>query len=155
MRLLVVSDTHGNYPLLLKIVMEAGHIDSVVHLGDGEEEMELIAEATDAEIVRIAGNCDPHSNAPGEILLEREGKRLFFLHGDRYRVKLGLGNLEQIAREIEADAVFYGHTHIASDVMLSGIRFINPGTLKKDSECQSYAIADVSENGINVNILKA
>lgn len=152
MRLLVISDTHGNYPLALKAASQAEPFDAVIHLGDGEEDAALLSGLIDANVIHVAGNCDPDSTAPRELLREWEGKRLFFLHGDRYGVKRGLENLERRAIELEADAVFYGHTHIAASIRLSGIQFINPGTLKKDAGPNSFAIVQVSQSGIEVSL---
>lgn len=150
MRLLVISDTHGNYPLLLEVLDLACPVDTIVHLGDGEEDAILLAGLVDINIIRIAGNCDQGSKSPREIFWEYQGKRLFFLHGDLYGVKQGLKNLEQRAIEIKADAVFYGHTHVATNLNLSGIQFVNPGTLMKGAGSRSYVVADVTETGIQV-----
>jgi putative phosphoesterase len=152
MRLLVISDTHGNYPLLLKLTEIINHIDTIIHLGDGEEDAVLLAGLVDIKVIRLAGNCDPGSTSPREILWNCEGKHLFFLHGDRYGVKQGLKSLEQRAIEIKADAVFYGHTHIATNLKLSDILFVNPGTLMKGAGFKSYAIVDVSETDIEISL---
>ncbi|OGT97786.1 MAG: hypothetical protein A2079_03225 [Geobacteraceae bacterium GWC2_48_7] len=152
MRLLVISDSHGNYPLLLKITDVINHVDTVIHLGDGEEDAVLLAGLVDIKVIRIAGNCDQGSTSPREMLWECEGKRLFFLHGDRYGVKQGLKSLEQRATELKADAVFYGHTHIATNLELSGTLFVNPGTLMKGTGFKSYAVVDVTEAGIEISL---
>lgn len=152
MRLLVISDTHGNYPLLLKVSDRTDPVDAILHLGDGEEDAVLLAGLSDTKVIRIAGNCDPGSESPKEILWECEGHRLFFLHGDRYGVKRGLENLEQRAIELKADAVFYGHTHVAANFKAGGIRFVNPGTLMKAADLNSYAVVEVTVTGIEVSL---
>lgn len=152
MRLLVISDTHGNYPLLLRASELAAPLDTIIHLGDGEEDAVILAGLVDIKVIRIAGNCDAGSKAPRELLWECNGKRLFFLHGDRYGVKRGMASLEQRARELRADAVFYGHTHIAADLRLSDMQFVNPGTLMKGAGFNSFAVLEITDAGIEVSL---
>lgn len=152
MKILVISDTHGNYPLALRAADLAGSIDAVIHLGDGDDDAELLARILDIEVIRVAGNCDSKSSAPRELLWECKGKRLLLAHGDRYGVKAGMSRLEQRGIEIGADAVLFGHTHLATVTALSGILFINPGTLMKSTACTSFAVMEIGPTGITARL---
>src|SRR5512136_16378 len=121
MRVLVMSDSHGNLPLALQACDIAESFDALIHLGDGGEDAEVLAHAVDVKVFHLAGNCDPGSASPRELLWECEGKKLMMMHGDAYGVKSGLGLLERRAREVQADAVLFGHTHCALVTSLSGI----------------------------------
>jgi len=63
-----------------------------------------------------------------------------------------LKDLLDRAIEVKADAVFYGHTHIANNIILSGIKIVNPGTLIKSAEFKTYAIVDVTQTGIEISL---
>jgi hypothetical protein len=149
MRILVLSDSHGNFPLALKACDMAETFDILVHLGDGGEDAALLSCALEAEVIHIAGNCDIGSAAPRELLWECEGKRVLLVHGDAYGVKYGLGKLEKRAGEVGADAVLFGHTHRATVTTLSGILAVNPGTLKRHSLKTTFATLEISPAGIS------
>lgn len=152
MRLLVISDTHGNYPLALKACDLAGPIDTVIHLGDGSEDAALIAHVMGIDLIRVSGNCDHGSAGFREKLWECEGHRLLLTHGDRYGVKNGLGKLEQHGLEAGATAVLFGHTHCAVIITLSDILFVNPGTLMRSDRQPTFAILEVTPAGITAHL---
>ncbi|MEG0145820.1 MAG: metallophosphoesterase family protein, partial [Clostridia bacterium] len=64
-------------------------------------------------------------------------------HGNTYRVKQGLLMLAYGAREVGADIVLYGHTHIPSVDRDGPLLLINPGALMDGR----YAILTFSDNG--------
>lgn len=153
MRLLIISDTHGNYPLAFKACDEVDSVDAIIHLGDGDEDVTLLKQIFDIPIINVAGNCDFASSAPRELLWECEGKRLLLTHGDLYRVKKGLGRLEKRGVDHAADIVLFGHTHHAVIITLSGITFINPGSLiNLSTNNASYAVLDVMPGGISAKL---
>lgn len=152
MRILVMSDSHGNTPLALQACDMAGDIDALFHLGDGAEDAEILAHALDVKVVQVAGNCDHRSNSPRELLVECEGKKLLLLHGDACGVKCGLGMLEKRAREAGVDAVLFGHTHRATVTTLSGILAVNPGTLMRSAQQKSFAILEITTTGISAQL---
>ncbi|MEI6305716.1 MAG: metallophosphoesterase family protein, partial [Deltaproteobacteria bacterium] len=108
MRIFVISDTHGNWPLALQAIEQAGQLDAVVHLGDGTDDAELLSHIVETVIVRVAGNCDLGSSEPRELLRNFSGKQLLMTHGDLYGVKSGLSRLEQRGIEVGADIVLFG-----------------------------------------------
>jgi putative phosphoesterase len=145
MRILVLSDSHGNSSLAFRAYSLAEPVDAVVHLGDGADDAELLR-TLDAAMVSVAGNCDVGSPAPRELLWECGGKKLLLVHGDAYGVNRGLGRLEQRAIALSADAVLFGHSHTPTAVIRSGILFLNPGTLSRSSGHKSFAILDIADN---------
>ena len=152
MRILVMSDSHGNTSLALQACDMAGDIDALFHLGDGAEDAGILVHALDIEVIHVAGNCDIGSASPRELLLECEGKKLLLVHGDAYGVKSGLGKLEKRAREAEADAVLFGHTHRSTVTTLSGILAVNPGTLMRTAQQKSFAILEITPAGITAQL---
>lgn len=152
MRILVISDTHGNFPLAHKVCSIAEPFNVLIHLGDGGDDAAQLAYILDKMVIHIAGNCDVGSTSPRELLWECDGKKLLLVHGDAYGVKIGLARLEKRAGEVGADAVLFGHTHCATVTTLSGIPAINPGTLMHSSKHTSYAILEITSSGISANL---
>lgn len=152
MRILVISDTHGNYPLALRACDQAEPLHAVIHLGDGGNDADLLSLVLGSDPIRVAGNCDSGVAAPRELIWECEGKRLLLVHGDRYGVKSGLGRLEQRGIEAGVDVVLFGHTHCATITTLSGILFVNPGTLMRSVFQTTFAILEISPDNITAHI---
>lgn len=154
MRILVVSDSHGNQGNLFKARQLAGQIDAIVHLGDGEDDAAMLAAAEDVPVLQVAGNCDYGSQSPRERLETLAGTRLLLCHGDRYGVKLGLSLLIERAKGCDAAAVLYGHTHQAMVECCDGIWLINPGTLWGRAPFLSYALLELSPGSVSATIHK-
>lgn len=152
MKILVTSDTHGNYPLLFQACEQAAPFDAVIHLGDGDEDADLVARVLGVHLISVAGNCDLGSRAPRELIWECEGQRLLLTHGDRYGVKGSLSQLEQRARAEGVQAVLFGHSHLPTITSLSGILFINPGTLIKTATQRGFAVLEIHETGITAQL---
>jgi putative phosphoesterase len=152
MRILVISDTHGNSSLAYHVCQLAAPFDFLIHLGDGADDAALLRDVLDVDVINVAGNCDLGSAAPRELLWECEGKSLLMLHGDACGVKYGLGTLEKRAMEVGAAAVLFGHTHCATITSLSGILAVNPGTLNHSAHYKSYAILEIAPEGISAQL---
>ncbi len=148
MKILVTSDSHGNYPLLFRASDSAAPVDAVIHLGDGGSDADLLSRITGLQVIRVAGNCDHGDAAPRELLWECAGIRFLLTHGDRYGVKNGLGLLERRAQQQGAQVVLYGHSHRAGIRNSSNILFINPGTLMKCADRASYATLEIAPHGV-------
>jgi putative phosphoesterase len=148
MKVLVISDTHGSWTRALAAHTRTEPVDAIIHLGDGSADVDLLRQTLDVRIINVAGNCDPGSSAPRELVWECEGKRILLTHGDAYQVKSGLAKLRQRALEIGADAALFGHTHRALLENISGLLLINPGNLANHGHHRSYAVLDISPEGI-------
>ena len=115
MRVVVFSDSHGNYDVLEKIMeRHKGDGDVFIHLGDGEREFELLTYVyNDKKLLFVSGNCDWGTDKPDYDIIKLGGKTIFFTHGARFGVKGDLNIAKLFARKNEADILLYGHTHIA------------------------------------------
>ena len=68
MRILVVSDTHGDLRSLIKAVDAQRKAEIIVHCGDGEEQQRFLKDNyKDKMIVAVRGNCDWNSFFPSKI----------------------------------------------------------------------------------------
>lgn len=151
MRVLVISDSHGNYEHALKAHELAGPVDHIVHLGDGAEDARLIEQLLEVPVLRVAGNCDLDPSLPVELVVQLGACRTLVTHGHRYHAKSGLRQLLDKGREIDAQVVLYGHTHRPDVHTESGILLVNPGPLKHGYE-KSYAILTVDGEALRAEI---
>ncbi|MDD2580787.1 MAG: metallophosphoesterase [Desulfuromonadaceae bacterium] len=148
MKVLVISDTHGNTSRAFTAHTFSEPVDAVIHLGDGSADADMLRAALDIPVVSVAGNCDHDSSAPRELVWECEGKRIMLTHGDAYQVKSGLARLRQRAQKMGVDAVLFGHTHQSLSERYSDLLLVNPGTLSNASHHRSYAVLDITPDGI-------
>lgn len=107
--------------------------DAVIHLGDYFDDGMAMAETfPHIRFWQVPGNCDKYRRLMGvpETLVEKVcGVKLFMTHGHIHRVKTGLGSLIADARSTGAQAVLFGHTHMAyCDREADGLWVVNPGS---------------------------
>jgi putative phosphoesterase len=152
MKILVVSDTHGNYLAPLKC-MSYAEIDLIVHLGDDISDAKELAQLIEIPIVKVPGNCDLGASEPRQITLEQGGRIFYITHGDICRVKAGLDLLVQRAQQKKADVVLFGHTHSPMVSKVDGILLVNPGTLMAGSALQSCAIITIKNGNVSAEII--
>jgi putative phosphoesterase len=152
MKVLVVSDTHGNFTPALQAHSLTEPVDAIIHLGDGVEDANLLGSLMHLDVITVSGNCDYDFTVPREMLWECEGKRILLVHGDAYGVKRGLEGLKQRATEVHADIVLFGHSHLPTCITTSGILFLNPGTLTQTSASKTFATLEISENCIKARL---
>ena len=132
MKILVLSDSHSSLSFMRRCV-DAVHPDMIVHLGDHYDDGEEIqAEYSHIDFCQVPGNCDRYRCPPDalEILLVPvEGVRIYMTHGHLHGVKRDTYKLLLDARKAKADAVLYGHTHVADCRREEdGLWVLNPGS---------------------------
>ena len=141
MRVLVVSDVHGDLRGLCEAIEQQPTAKTVFFLGDGLRQAEDAADLyPDRTFYMVPGNCDFGSDA---IPIRQEtvgGKRFYFTHGHRHDVKYTLYRLELAAREAEADIVLFGHTHNPYEEYVDGLYLFNPGSLRYG---RTYGYVDI------------
>jgi hypothetical protein len=152
MKILVVSDTHGNYLAPLKILEETG-AEMLIHLGDEINDALNLSQLVGIPVIKVPGNCDPGASEPRELLESISGRMFFITHGDIYRVKNGLHRLIEKARQLKATVALFGHTHKPAIQKEDGILLINPGTLMAGSDAKSYAILTVTPAKLTAEII--
>lgn len=129
MKLLVVSDSHGDTDNLYRAAA-ATRPDRIIHLGDGWRDAGTLAiRYPSIPLERVPGNCDLGASAPAERLLLLGGKRILICHGHTLHVKSGLLTALYTAREREADALLFGHTHRPMIDYREGVWLMNPGSI--------------------------
>ncbi len=151
MRILVVSDTHGNTGALCRAIEEQPTARTVLFLGDGLRDAEdAQARYPDRTIYTVPGNCDFGGIAPKVREETLGGKRFFFTHGHIYDVKYGLYRLDLAARQYKADIALFGHTHQPYEEYADGLYLFNPGSLGYGG---TYGYVDIVGGGVVTNIV--
>ena len=150
MTLLVLSDSHSSLSFM-RLCIDTIKPAVVIHLGDYYDDgLAMAEEYPHIRIYQVPGNCDKYrmNRIVAETLVERLcGVKLFMTHGHIHRVKAGLGALVRDARSIGAQAVLFGHTHVAHCEYDDGLWIVNPGS------CGYYggsaAVIQVADNKIS------
>ncbi|MBQ9898206.1 MAG: metallophosphoesterase [Ruminococcus sp.] len=157
MRIIVLSDSHGNYPALESVIMRNTDADWIFHLGDGERELDrfvLSHEILAPKIIHVAGNCDFRSLSPEVFTLPALDHKILAAHGHQLGVKGSLERIKSLARQNGCDIVLYGHTHCRFCSFEDGLYIMNPGSCScpRDGSKPSFGHIDISPAGVVTNI---
>ncbi|MBE6681512.1 MAG: metallophosphoesterase [Ruminococcaceae bacterium] len=161
MKILVVSDTHGDTELLYSIVSKyRANTDLVIHLGDNLKDInEVMRDFPTIAKLGVLGNCDFASmylDPVSEGCFTAEKRRIFYTHGHKYHVDYGSERLAANAKYKGADIVLYGHTHVALCKEQNGVLVINPGSLSRprDNTNGTYVRLEVSGSDVKYDIIE-
>ena len=145
-RIIIVSDTHRHLEHIVAVLDNIREFDMIIHLGDNTDDARKLSGLyPEAEMISVQGNTDfPRPDTPLEVVREIDGVRVFAAHGHMYGVKGGTTRIFYRGKEIEAKAVFFGHTHIPVCEKEDGMWLLNPGG--HNSLHRSIGIAEI-ENG--------
>lgn len=144
MKIIVCSDSHGNYPGLQELI-ERERPQEVYFLGDGERDWHQVDLPYTTAFAAVSGNCDMMSMEPPYRKFDLYGRKIFLTHGHMYGVKQGLSDLHGQALQHGADLVFYGHTHHAQMVERDGCTIVCPGTMSSGRE--EYVVLQLKQDG--------
>lgn len=156
-KLLVISDTHGDTSLAEKVLEKHQDADIVVHLGDYLRDAERLHELyPEIRFEVVCGNCDyVGGDIPMEKLLELEGQRVLLTHGHRYSVKWGIERLRAKAHYENIQLLLFGHTHICHTEYGPGYILLNPGSISepRGSNKGTYAVVLIDNAKINIELM--
>lgn len=129
MRIAVISDTHraDKYIRLAKNLINDA--DILIHLGDNIDDVPLLSQGFNGEVYAVAGNCDFSSKYPKEGIIEVNGRKIFYTHGDLYGVKSSMTNIYYKGLELGVDIVLFGHTHQQMIEKTENLILMNPGSI--------------------------
>lgn len=145
MRVIVFSDSHGSTACMREALLDHPEADMIIHLGDGERDLEKLAElAGGRRVVQVCGNCDFYSLLPANEIVDAAGVRIFCSHGHTELVKHGTQAFISKAKSLGAHIALYGHTHQAVTSYDDGLHIMNPGSIRAGE----YGIIDITPSGI-------
>ena len=163
MTLLVISDSHGRYENILRVLSLNKNAAALLFLGDGLRDVERINEA-DIRVFCVRGNCDLFSSslydAPDERVLRFGEYNVMMMHGHTRGVKHSLAAAIGAAVRSGADILLYGHTHERVDEyyekgetvfgvkLEKPLRVFNPGSIGAPRESgYSFGVIEIRNNG--------
>lgn len=150
MKILVLSDTHGDTNKAEEAIRFNKDVNLIIHLGDYFRDAQKLSNLFPGiPLEYIYGNSDfMIDDVPAEKMLDVDGKKIFLTHGHRYSVKWDYDKLFKKAEELHADVLLFGHTHIPDIVKKDTYYVLNPGSTSdpRDDYDESYAIIEI-DNG--------
>ncbi len=151
MKVGVLGDTHGKIEKAEKAIEQMGDIELLLHTGDHYADALALENSSGIKVKGVVGNCDGFAPGPVEELFEIQGVTIYLTHGHLFGVKYGLTKLKTKARELGAQIVIFGHTHLPYQDKKDDILFLNPGsiTFPRFSGEHSFAIVDFQEGSYN------
>lgn len=157
MRILVVSDTHGDYRSLATVLGLLGRsVQALLHLGDGSGDVRAAARCgvPMPPAYGVRGNVDNDLSVPLLRMFEAEGRLVLAAHGHRYPLGDGVSSLFRAARDAGAKGFFFGHTHVPDHQERGGITVLNPGSLSRPRGPwgPSFAIVEASASSAFLDV---
>lgn len=149
MKAIVMSDSHGCFSAISRVVEQEPGASLLIHAGDVHRDVEDILTAwPELPCAYVLGNNDFFVHqVPDERLFTFGGQRIFLTHGHRYGVKYSLEKLLAEARAREANICIFGHTHQGLLENRGGIWLLNPGAVLR-----SYAVIEIKDGKPNITI---
>ena len=160
MKYLIISDIHGSYYYLNKVlkVFKIQKCDKIIILGDvlyhgprndlpkqyaPKKVIPLLNELKD-KIICVQGNCDAEVDQmvlnfkiKKSAIIKSGGISAYLTHGHKI-------NPQRPYKKEKVDVVLFGHSHIHEITNVDDITYINPGSISipKGDKINSYAIWD-------------
>lgn len=145
LRILVFSDSHGQYKPMKKAIEAQPDAETVVFLGDGHRDFEYCKQfVQNKHIYTVKGNNDFHCEYPLRQVITENNANIYITHGHYEYVKSSLSGLLIKARENNCKIALYGHTHRQQTDYCDGIYVFCPGALYDDE----YGVIDITDKGI-------
>ena len=145
MKLLILSDSHGNVDNMARAV-ELTQPRHILHLGGCLQDAQALPQRyPDIPMDTVPGNCDWCSYDTPERLLEFGSVRVLIMHGHTRNVKVSPLSAQYVARECGADVLLFGHTHSPMVDYDGTLYTMNPGAAG-DYRRPTYGVLTI-ENG--------
>lgn len=151
MKIVVLSDTHGDANLIEQVYEQELDADAFFHCGDSELAYD---DAHFHNMYRVKGNCDFDRNFVDDLLVPVGERSIFMTHGHLYNIKMTLTPLDYKAQETGADIVLFGHSHLLGAEQIGDTLFLNPGSLllPRGGNPKSYATIEWQANTDEIKV---
>jgi len=139
MKILIVSDSHGNNEALDKLVSLYPKMDIYLHAGDSESD-----EYSIRPFDSVKGNCDYFTTAPERRIIDTPLGALLIQHHPVIQ--------NSLIQEYKIKFFVFGHTHRRKNIVENGIQLLNPGSISfsRDGYDQSYLILNITDKEYTV-----
>jgi putative phosphoesterase len=145
MKIIVMSDSHGNTQALIDAVFDENP-QLILHLGDYEKDCDKVRKVyPNIDLRAVRGNGDFRAREPAYDEFVVGNKRIFMTHGHLYGVKSSLDSVLNAGFLRGADILLFGHTHMPYYEVIDQMHVLNPGSIAFGA--QTYAVLDI-EHGV-------
>ncbi len=154
MRILVISDSHGNIANLKHVLgfAAASNLDAIIHCGDWDnKEAVYTVVSVGIPVYGVMGNADVNPEVYrvlAEKLVKFDPDFLKIVLADR---KIGISHFpDKVNKQIDTqkfDILFHGHTHRKRNDLIENTRIVNPGALHR-TDIPSFAVYDTNKNNV-------
>ena len=143
MKIVIVSDTHGDTLLLNKVYESNKDADLFLHAGDYQ-----IPDYMMHNYRYVKGNCDYSFEAPTEINIQTPIGKLHMEHGNNY---FFINDTLNYIKMVNASIFIVGHTHIPYYAKIGNTYMFNPGSLcnPRSTNFGTFLIINIDENDYN------
>jgi len=152
MRIVVLSDSHGNNAEVLKIVEKhLSEAEAYFFLGDGDGDLAgAVSAHPDATIYAVRGNNDYFSVQPTSRIADLGVAKIYMTHGHLFPYH---SYADRVYKETVANGAkigLFGHTHVPYFEYRDGVYIINPGSIyhPRSGSRRGYAVVDITQAGI-------
>ncbi len=143
MKILALSDSHGDEASLHEVIKKHRSADLVVFCGDGCSDINRMRTIFhNIPFLCVKGNCDWYCDFPFIQNIELGGKEILVTHGHMFGVKEGYSRIINLGRENNADIVIFGHTHKQFTSVEGRMLLVNPGSIGYRG---NYTIIEINE----------
>lgn len=157
LRIVVLSDSHGNRARIRKIAEQQINAELFIFLGDGVVDFRSVMEQyPNKDYWCVRGNCDFSSQEESTAFSWCKDVKILYTHGHQWNVKCGLEDLREQAQKGGAQVALFGHTHCPSYKYEEGIHFMNPGSVG-NPRCgiwPTYGIIDIQGKSIVCHVVE-
>lgn len=154
MKIVVMSDSHGDIMTVRKIISAHKDASIFIHLGDGEKDIETVRDENPLlTIYNVAGNCDidrySSSTPTSKVIKVRAvNMNIFICHGHNYSIKTTYEEIIEYSLKKECKIAMFGHTHKPYEGYKRNIFLFNPGSCSRYNESGiSYGIIYIDNSG--------
>ncbi len=145
MRVLVLSDSHGQALAMKRAIEAQPSAEAVIFLGDGYRDFEYCKSIfPEKTYFQVKGNNDFHCDYPLRQTIELADKRIYITHGHYEYVKSSSAVILTKANENGCQIAIHGHTHLQKNDYYDGTHIFCPGALYNNE----YGVIDIIDNGI-------
>lgn len=142
MKILFLSDTHGDDSVIRKIHRLHPDMDRYIHGGDSESLPSLIS-----PFVSVLGNRDHCHDFKKVIVMDTPLGKLMVEH-------IPDTSIEDLKRD-NIKFYLHGHTHLKRYEIIDDIYFLNPGSLTRPFDgFVGYIILDITSDKVDVKFME-
>lgn len=145
MKIVIVSDSHGNREILEKIALQNSNANLFLHAGDSR-----LCKSEINPYISVKGNCDYELDFSESITIKTPYGNLYMTHGNRlYEIN------RYTLQKNNAKIFVFGHTHSHLAKKIDDCYIFNPGSvsLPRDGTNGTYLILDITSDKVSYKFI--